>query len=61
MPDEMSTADELRLIADSLQMMMPFQAARLHVLAARVHELEHGSAAQRVKVNRDATAIAAQK
>lgn len=50
MPD-MSTAEELRLIADSLQLMLPFQAARLHVLASRVDELDKANAVRRGKAS----------
>lgn len=32
----MTIEEELRLIADSIQMVMPFQAARLRALADRV-------------------------
>ena len=40
LPDTMSVSEEMEAIADSIAMMAPFQAARLHVLAATVSGVE---------------------
>jgi hypothetical protein len=54
-PAEMTTADEMRLIADSLHTALPFQAARLHVLAAYVEGLDLAAAARRTTATAAAT------
>lgn len=53
----MTTAEELRAIADSVQVVLPFQGARLHVLAARVDDLDHGNATHRAAITGAATAV----